>query len=161
MLVRRVRFMMAIAAVAAVAGLSACTPGLVRRTSTHGGAAHTPSAAATSTPSLPGAYLGGMAGPWYGPRIRPQILDLGADWDIVSLRWTRWTRGEAYGHGRYIESAGAGCPCTRYWAAVTLTDVRTHDGRPYFATMEVTGRHRKTLWLAMNTRLGWWWWRAK
>jgi hypothetical protein len=97
-----------------------------------------------------------MAGPWAGPQIRPRYFDLGADWSLVELTWTRWTDVEAYGHGRYIESASAACPCTRYWAAITLTDIRDHDGRAYFATMEIMGKHRKALRLVMNTKLGWW-----
>jgi hypothetical protein len=97
-----------------------------------------------------------MAGPWAGPEIRPRSFDLGADWSFAGLKWTQWTDAGAYGHGRYVESANAACPCTRYWAAVTLTDIRHHEGRAYFATMVITAKHRKALRLVVNTRLGWW-----
>ena len=107
-------------------------------------------------PLLPGAYLGAMAGRWAGPEQRPRYFDLGADWSIVGLKWAYWTQGQAYGHGRYIESAGASCPCTRYWAAITLAVVRSHDGQRYFATMEITAKHRRALRLIMNTTAGWW-----
>jgi len=114
------------------------------------------SARAASRPVLPGAYLGAMAGAWSGPEIRPSAFDLGADWSITRLTWTHWTSVSASGRGYYIASAGAACPCTRYWAAVTLTEVRDHAGHRYFARMKVTDDHRTPRLLVMNTRLGYW-----
>jgi hypothetical protein len=141
---------------AAATGLSACAAGASKPNPATSGSTHAAPARATSRPALPGAYLGAMAGPWAGPKVRPRDFDLGADWGLGGLKWTHWTHVQAYGHGLYQESASAACPCTRFWAAVTLTEVRSHDGRSFFATMEITGKHRKALRLVMNTKLGWW-----
>jgi hypothetical protein len=148
--------MTAVVVMAAAAGLSACAPGVSKPDPAKSGSTHAASTRTTSKPTPSGAYLGAMAGPWLGPEIRPRYFDLGADWSLVGLKWTHWTDVEAYGHGRYIESASAACPCTRYWAAITLSSIRDHDGRAYFATMEIVGKHRKALRLVMNTKLGWW-----
>jgi hypothetical protein len=150
------RFRTPVAAIVTAAGLSACAAGHAPPAPPRPGPAHARQANATSTRERPGAYLGAMAGRWAGLRIRPRYFDLGADWSIYLLKWGDWGQDAADGHGRYIESAGAGCPCTRYWAAITLTHVKDHDGIRYFATMKIAGKHRKTLWLVMNTNLGLW-----
>jgi hypothetical protein len=156
MRVNTVRFRTAIVAMVMAAGLSACAVGHALPAPPPPGSVHARQANATSTRKLPGAYLGAMAGQWAGPKIRPRYFDLGADWSVYLLKWAGWGQDAADGHGRYIESAGAGCPCTRYWATIALTHVKDHDGIRYFATMKITGEHRKALWLVMNTSLGWW-----
>ena len=107
---------------------------------------------------LPGIYLGAMAGPWYGPSVRPSSLLLGADWNILKLRWADWSPTRAYGHGLYDACTGpAGTPpCDKFSAAITVTHVRKHDGRQYFAIMKIAGKNRPVTWLIMNTKLGWW-----
>lgn len=104
----------------------------------------------------PGVYLGDVAGPWFGPSVRPRTLDLGADWSVNCLRWSQWGVHGASGYGIYGECVDAGGPCDYYWAAITVTRVRVHRGTRYFATMKITGRDRHTEWLVMNTKLGWW-----
>jgi hypothetical protein len=155
MQVRTALFTTAVVIMAA-ASLSGCAAGVSKPGPARSASRHAAADSATNRSALPGAYLGAMAGPWSGPQIRPPSFELGADWSLVGLKWAHWTDAGAYGHGRYVESASAACPCTRYWAAVTLTDLRNHDGRAYFATMVITARHRKALRLVVNTRLGWW-----
>jgi hypothetical protein len=155
MYVLMARFRTGIVALLTAAGLSACAAGHAKPVPPRA-AAHAGQADATSAWKIPGAYLGAMAGQWAGPKIRPSYFDLGADWSIYLLKWADWTQGTADGHGIYIESAGAGCPCTRYWAAITLTHAKDHDGIRYFTTMKITGKHRQALWLVMNTSLGYW-----
>jgi hypothetical protein len=103
-----------------------------------------------SVSTYPVVYLGGMAGGWMGPSVRPRTLYLGADWTISGLRWADWGQQEASGHGTYDACAGAAGPCDRFWAAITVTDVRTHHGTRYFAAMKVTGTGQPTDWLVMD-----------
>jgi hypothetical protein len=117
-----------------------------------------PAQAAPAAPArrLPVAYLGGMAGPWGSPSVRPRNFFLGADWVISKLKWSSWTQRSAAGHGTYDACAGAAGPCTKFYAGITLTVVKTHHGTRYFADMKITGKHRKAMYLVMNTKLGWW-----
>lgn len=119
--------------------------------------------AAAHAPELPGLYLGAMAGPWYGPSVRPRLLFLGADWAIRYLRWTSWSQRRADGHGFEDGCMGpAGRPpCDKFWATITATDVRQHDGSRYFAVMKLTSRSGHVEWLVMNTKFGWWDQRAR
>jgi hypothetical protein len=120
------------------------------------GVATATTAQAAPARKLPVAYLGSGAGSWGQPSVRPHAFLLGADWTISKLRWADWRQGSASGHGEYLACAGAAGPCTKFWAGLTLTHVRVHRGTRYFATMKITGKHRRTQWLVMNTRLGWW-----
>lgn len=36
------------------------------------------------------------------------------------------------------------------------TRSKSGAGSRYFAVMKFTGRHQRTRWLVMNTKLGWW-----
>jgi hypothetical protein len=121
-------------------------------------AAVTPAQAAQSAPArkLPVVYLGAGAGPWAQPTVRPHQFLLGADYSIGPMHWTRWTQTTAVGHGRYLACAGASGPCTKFTATLTLTHVKVHRGTRYFATMKITGKHRKAAWLVMSASLGWW-----
>jgi hypothetical protein len=144
MSVTAARIRTAVLAAALTAGLSA--------------AAVVPAQAAPSAPArkLPVAYLGGMAGPWGSPSVRPREFFLGADWVISRMKWSRWTQRSAAGHGTYDACAGAGGPCTKFYAGITLTVVKVHRGTRYFAHMKITGKHHKTMYLVMNSKLGWW-----
>ncbi|HYK32042.1 MAG TPA: hypothetical protein VEV63_08770 [Streptosporangiaceae bacterium] len=104
----------------------------------------------------PGIYLGAMAGPWYGPSVRPSSLPLGADWSIDRLRWTHWSRRRADGRGYFVACQGADGPCDNFWVTIAASHVLRHDGRRYFALMKITGRHQRVEWLVMNTTVGWW-----
>jgi hypothetical protein len=121
-------------------------------------AAAGPAKAAPSAPArkLPVVYLGGMAGPWGSPSVRPHEFFLGADWVISRLKWSSWTQRSATGHGTYDACAGANGPCTKFYAGVTVSVVKVHRGKRYFADMKITGKHRKTMYLVMSSKLGWW-----
>lgn len=114
------------------------------------------SEAAVPAGRLPGLYLGLMAGPWYGPVVRPRTLLLGADWSVGFLRWTQWSRWRADGRGLYGSCQGAGGPCDYFWATIAASHVRVHNGRRYFAVMKITGRHERVEWLVMNATMGSW-----
>ena len=119
-------------------------------------AAPAQAAPAVSARKLPVAYLGAMAGPWGSPSVRPRTFLLGADWTISRIKWSSWTQRSAAGHGNYLACAGAMGPCTKFYAGITLTVVKVHRGTRYFADMKITGKHRKTMYLVMNSKLGWW-----
>lgn len=142
-----------LAVVAASAGCTAGTTAGTIRAATH---ARTP-AVVTHARKLPGIYLGAMAGPWYGPSVRPTSVLLGADWNISKLRWTAWNSRRAVGRGFYDACTGpaGGPPCDKFWATITATDVQNHDGARYFAIMKIVGKQRQVK-LVMNTKLGWW-----
>ena len=122
-----------------------------------GAAAHARTArAATPARVLPGVYLGAMAGPWAGPKVRPRTLLLGADWTVEKLRWADWTQQHADGRGYVLDCQGGGGPCEHFWAAIRTWHVQEHHGARYFAIMTITGRHGHVTRLVMNTKLGWW-----
>lgn len=137
----------------------------------HQGAAHARNPAVTAhphaaharprTPELPGIYLGIGDGPWYGPKVRPRALLLGADWTVTRIRWADWTQQHADGRGYYVACAGAGGPCDDFWAVIQVTHVREHHGARYFAIMKITGRHHRVEWLVMSTQQGSWFQRAR
>jgi hypothetical protein len=108
------------------------------------------SASARAAGGLPGVYLGIMAGPWYGPEVRPRALDLGADWSVGRIRWADWTGRHADGRGYYGECAGAGGPCQYYWAGIRVWQVREHHGMRYFARMRITGGRGRVVRLVMT-----------
>ena len=101
-------------------------------------------------------YLGAGYGSWYGPKIRPKELILGADWEIQNIRWTDWAQVHADGRGYYDSCAGALGPCVRFSGAIRASQVMEHHGHPYFATMKITRKHGQVIWLVMNTLRGSW-----
>jgi hypothetical protein len=111
------------------------------------GAAATAQTASAS--ALPVVYAGGQ-GPWDNLGVRPHVILLGADYDVQKLSWSRWTARSAHGDGKLLDCAGAGGPCVKYRAGMTLSHVKTHHGTQYFATMKITGKGRKTRWLVMS-----------
>jgi hypothetical protein len=114
-----------------------------------------PTGRTATRPVQTGAYLGVMAGPWVGPDIRPRVFLLGADRGLGHLRWIRWTETSAYGYGVYSACANATSGCTKYRAAVSLTNVRKRDGKPYFDTMKIIGTGHQPLLLIMGS-FGFW-----
>jgi hypothetical protein len=128
----------------------------VARTSAPASPSTSPSATATASPTapapdaLPGIYLGSMAGPWVGLKVRPPVLYLGADWTITKLRWADWTRRHADGRGYEVGCAGADGPCTRSWDTITLSRVRVHGGARYFALMRLDPRLGRERWMHMD-----------
>jgi hypothetical protein len=131
----------AVAVAVLVAAAAGCTAGHPGAADAHHPAvtAHSHRAqAAPHAPELPGIYLGLGAGPWYGPKVRPRTLLLGADWTVTRIRWTDWTRQHADGRGYYVACRGAGGPCDDFWAVIRVTHVREHRGARYFAIMKIT-----------------------
>jgi hypothetical protein len=108
------------------------------------------------TSGLPGMYLGAGYGSWYGPKVRPRELILGADWEIQNIRWTNWAQAHADGQGYYDACAGAFGPCARFPGAIQVSQVLEHHGHPYFAIMKITRKNGRAIWLVMNTRRGSW-----
>jgi hypothetical protein len=98
---------------------------------------------------LPVVYQGMAI--WSAPSVRPHTLGLGADTEVSRLSWTHWNNSSAVGHGRFVACAGADGPCLKYTATLRLTHVKIHRGTRYFATLRLTGRHHKTLWLVMRS----------
>jgi hypothetical protein len=105
---------------------------------------------------LPGMYLGAGYGSWYGPKLRPSELILGADWEIQNIRWTDWARSHADGQGHYVACAGALGPCVRFSGAIRVSQVLEHHGHPYFSVMKITRKHGRIISLVMDTRRGSW-----
>jgi hypothetical protein len=101
-----------------------------------------------SAKHLPVVYQGMAI--WSDPSVRPHVLVLGADYDVAGLKWKDWRSHSASGHGRLDDCAGASGPCTKYRAVLTLTDVKLHHHRPYFAALKITGKHHRTRLLVMR-----------
>jgi hypothetical protein len=99
----------------------------------------------TKTPVM----YSGMGTPWTNAARRPHSFVLGADFEVKKMSWSRWNSTGAFGYGHLVACAGARGPCVRFLAGVTLSHVRRHDGTRYFATMKLTGRHRRTQILKM------------
>ncbi len=155
----------AVLAAALVAAAAGCAAG-------HAGAAHARKPALTAharrvhaathtAQQLPGIYLGAMAGPWYGPSVRPRTMLLGADWTVGRIQWTDWTWRHADGRGYYVACQGAGGPCDNFWASIRVTHIQEHHGARYFAIMNITSGRGQVIRLVMNTELGWWQQRAR
>ncbi len=92
----------------------------------------------------------GMGTPWANAARRPHTFVLGADFEVKKTSWSRWNSTGAFGYGHLVACAGARGPCVRFLAGVTLSHVRKHDGTRYFATMKLTGKHRRTQILKMR-----------
>jgi hypothetical protein len=112
--------------------------------------AGTAATAQTASPdTLPVVYAGGQ-GPWDNLGVQPHLILLGADYDVQKLSWSGWTARSAHGDGKLVDCAGAAGPCIKYRAGMTLSDVKTHHGTRYFATMKITGKGHKTRRLVMS-----------
>jgi hypothetical protein len=103
-------------------------------------------AAAERTPVM----YSGMGGAWQNAARRPHAFTLGADFGVSRMSWSRWTGNSAFGHGHLVACAGAAGPCAIFRAGVTLRTVKTHRGTRYFASMTLTGKHRRTQRLVMR-----------
>ena len=129
-----------IVTVAAVAALAAAAAGALP-------AIAAPAAPASRTPVV---YTQGMGAKWGGPARRPHSFGLGADFGITKMTWSSWTSKGAFGHGHLVACAGAAGPCAIFRAGVRLSTVKRHNGTRYFATMILTGKHRRTQRLVMR-----------
>jgi hypothetical protein len=128
-----------IAAAATIIALAACATTTVS-------ASAAPAAPAERTPVM----YSGMGTAWTNPARRPHSFVLGADFEVVKMSWSQWTNTGAFGRGHLVACAGAAGPCAKFVAGVTLSTVKTHDGTRYFASMKLTGKHRKTQRLKMH-----------
>jgi hypothetical protein len=91
-------------------------------------------------------------GPWNHPAIRPgRILATGySTWGIRHISWLTWHSGGAYGHGQAFGYFTSEHHITRYRAHVSLYDVKTHHGRPYFAKMKIGAHGHRAIWATMR-----------
>jgi hypothetical protein len=100
----------------------------------------------------------GMGPAWSAPRIEPRPFTLGLEWGVGwpggqgipghTMHWSTWSRSKGYGTGEFWAALFPGVEY--YYARVTLTNVKVHDGRRYFATMKIAANGRKTIWLKMR-----------
>lgn len=119
------------AATLAVGGMTAATAATTASASTTA-----PTAAARHLPVL----YASMGGRWYSNGVRPRGITLGALWTVRKMSWSHWTSSSAYGSGKEVTGGYNGKPFTyRWWVRITLTDVKYHNGTPYYAKMKMVG----------------------
>jgi hypothetical protein len=92
------------------------------------------------------------------PAIKPRTIVLGSEWGVGAdfgagiprgpMHWTTWSASKGYGTGEFWAALFPGQEF--YPARVTLTNVKVHDGRRYFATMKIAANGRTTIWLEMK-----------
>ena len=104
-----------------------------------------------ATAPTPVVYANGSG--WHDASRRPaDFYFFGGNGPYIrKLSWQYWgPHGNAYGQGR-LETQTAGCTpsylCLYHgrWVSMLLRDVRTHDGRKYFAKMAIRF-HRHGRW---------------
>ena len=96
-----------------------------------------PTAAAKHLPVLYAA----MGQAWYSNGVRPRSIALGALWTVRKMSWSHWNSSSAYGSGKEVTGGydSKGQFTYRWWVRITLTDVKYHNGRPYYAKMKMVG----------------------
>jgi hypothetical protein len=101
-------------------------------------------------------------GKWGKPAVRPSRawFNLACEDGIRSIRWTYWRRTSAKGDGKHLMFNGTGF--TPQPATITLSRVRVHDGRKYFAHLVIKwttkhGSHHQETYNWKHTNLGWYW----
>jgi hypothetical protein len=107
--------------------------------------AATTASASTTAPTAAAKHLpvlyGSMGGRWHSNGVRPRGIALGALWTVNKMSWFRWNGSSAYGSGKEVAGGYDPKPFTdRWWVRITLTDVKYHNGRPYYAKMKMVGR---------------------
>ncbi len=101
------------------------------------------------------------SGKWGKPEVRPSRawFTLACEDGVRSIRWTQWRRASATGRGKHLLFNGIGF--TPQPASITLSRVRVHDGRKYFAHLVIKwitgGRHHQEIYNWKHTSLGWFW----
>lgn len=104
---------------------------------------------------------------WTGMKARPSAFYFGqgAAPYLFELKWKNWRAASAYGTGKlHIErvlcepTAAPGCTTTSVrWASVTLTTVKRHAGKRYFAKMTVRFWSKgKELTRRLTVKAGYW-----
>ena len=99
-------------------------------------AATAASAAPTAAKRLPVLYAA-MGSAWYNNGVRPSYIALGALWTVRKMSWRRWNG--SYGGGKEVAGVSESGPVYRWWVRITLTDVKYHNGRPYYSKMKMVG----------------------
>lgn len=102
-------------------------------------------------------------GKWGKPAVRPPkaLFNLACEDGIRSIRWTYWRQASAAGRGKHLMFNGLGF--TPQPATITLSRVRVHDGRKYFAHLVInwttrSGRHHREVYNWKHLmNLGWYW----
>ena len=129
-------FIAAGAAVVLITGLGATTAGSAAPT--HPAATAAPAA----SHSLPKVQTNGMGGSWHRPgwTVRPGVITLGAEYQLIRIRWSSWTQAGAYGRGHLL--ACDAFTCERAPVKIHLWNVHRHSGPGrYFKDLKYTGRY--------------------
>ena len=102
--------------------------------------------AVSSHRSLPKVQTNGMGGSWHRPgwTVRPGVITLGAEYQLIRIRWSSWTQAGAYGRGHLL--ACDAFTCERAPVKIHLWNVHRHSGPGrYFKDLKYTGRYRAFL----------------
>jgi hypothetical protein len=109
--------------------------------------------AAVSAPvashSQPKVQSEGMGGGWHRGAwvIRPGTITLGAEYQLVRIRWSSWTSSGAYGQGHLL--ACDAFECERGMENIHVFNPHTHSGPGwYFKDLKYTGHHGAYLVIA-------------
>jgi hypothetical protein len=109
------------------------------------------SGASGASPALPVAYgFDGHEG-WAGGEVGPHAVYFGAGGSLFvrGLSWASWNQADASGRGiRWADSCVPNCAAgssARSAANVTLSQVRDHDGQPFFSAMTIVWWVKGTL----------------
>jgi hypothetical protein len=123
-----------------------------------GGMATAASPASAST--VPAIYMAaGQVYHWTMPSVRPGTIYLGcpasACYGFKGMRYSHWSNYSAYGRGTVIVAKGSGdLNAPKYPASAAITDVKTHHGTRYFASMKI--RYSGHTVVLHMTRSGYW-----
>lgn len=100
---------------------------------------------------------------WAHPLVRPThaFFSLPCEDGIRHVKWQRWGRSTATGHGQHLQFNGFGF--TPQPATITLSKVRVHDGHKYFSHMVIRSKtknghhHTEVLNWGHDKGVGWLW----
>ena len=129
-----------------------------------GGMAATTAATASPAAANPRPVIYMAAGQvyhWTMPSVRPGTVYLGwipstnRLYGLQRMRYSHWSNHSAYGHGTVIVAKGSGdFHAPKYPASAYITDVKTHHGTRYFATMKI--RYSGHVVVIHMSRSGYW-----
>jgi hypothetical protein len=120
------------------AGVAALALGGMAATAAATAASAAPAASTAAAKRLPVLYAA-MGSAWYNNGVRPSYIALGALWTVRKMSWRRWNGSSAYGGGKEVAGVSEAGPVYRWWVRITLTDVKYHNGRPYYSKMKMVG----------------------
>jgi hypothetical protein len=101
-----------------------------------------PIATASAAPATTRTVVYGFGGGcpptgWANPAMRPSLamFNLACEDGIRHIRWHDWRRLSASGHGTHLQFNGTGF--TGQAATISLSAVRSHNGRHYFSHLVI------------------------